>query len=552
MEQPKRTKKYWPLAVFVTAAFLVIVSFNLLALHPLTAGAASKVGHKTSANPEYIALDELVKGLQAATTEQEINELLFSPELINDDGSLLIEIFKQVDQWKLKRAVLYQLKNKLFFGQHNKTELASFFRELSKSSNLPLAQDALIALVQAGEKEALKALAEHLEQFTLAAYPDGKYVALPWEISRQIYKAYPQSITAKGIRAYEKISGQPFFDIDAKRFARNYGDGQYNPGKEIPGWLDWLQKYPGHLATDSAAYRLGRSYEITGDYIQALNWFFTAINSPNGAIAYDAQGRLLYVIDVKMDVEALKAALASTKLKAELKPVLEYSLAVKLARAGQYQNAVRQFQAFIKQYDNQDIFVLNKVAEPTGLSETQNSWDFWSKVKEQQAKITELSAYAQQIAEIENAQESAPLRYQLASLIYHDTYIFYNHLWQGNRIYYNWLGHINEIREQPKVKAELQNYLKEHNNYYQALEMFQELAATTLSPDLAEKVDFSIALAYAHLEYYGQEINVLWTEEEQLRLVAEAFQNYLNKYPEGNYREKAIQALIAYGLISNP
>src|SRR5690606_28486411 len=129
------------------------------------------------------------------------------------------------------------------------------------------------------------------------------------------------------------------------------------------------------------------------------------------------------------------------------RPMVEYTLALKLARLGQYQEAVERFQVFVKEYNNKAALDLaSTVTLPS--NETRDSWDFWGKVREQQASLTELSAYAKQIAEIPQAEESAPLIYRTASMIYHDTYIFYNHFWLGNRLHYNLLGHVNEMTTQ--------------------------------------------------------------------------------------------------------
>lgn len=509
---------------------------------PANTGQELVPDNKIANNRQDVNIDTILPELNNSNSEAAINRILLANISPYEKPELLLRIYEETTNYQVQRAILQYLTPLLY---HDKQMLADFFWHITSGDDLTLAQEAAIALAKKNNQAALQFLTRHLDEHKLQSYPDGTYPKLDWSVSKQIVDKFPHSVTAQGIKAYEKITGQPFFDLEANRYLRNYGDQQYHPDQEIEGWLSWLTKFPGHIATDSAAYRLGRSYEIKGDYLHAVNWLNEAMYAPNGAISFDARGRLLYVLDVQMDLADLYQVQANEKLHPQLKPAILYTIAVKLARQGQYQEAIESFQAFTKEYANQPVyFFTDKYTVP---EEAANNWDFWSKVNEQQAKLTELSAYSKQIDELNDAVESAPLQYEIAALIYHDPFIFYNHLWLGNRTNYNWVGHLNEILAQEKVTREMQSYLHEQNNYLQALHILERLAKLPVSPDLAEKVDYSIALAYAHLEQYGQEIAVLWPEDKQICLANQAFIAYLNKYPQGNYREPALRAVAAYG-----
>ncbi|MDS1029947.1 hypothetical protein RDV78_05450 [Bacillota bacterium LX-D] len=513
---------------------LVIPLFNIR----LQSAGATGSKYKQSITNKEINLTKLCSNLENHASDEEIIEALFSLS-IKQNSSLLIQLFDKTNDYHLQRVLLQQLKQNLLLHEGQKNYISWFLWQNAKYAAPLLAQESLVALVEAKEQNALSFLVQNIETNKLAAYPDGQFVQIPWYISKQICKQYPNSDFAKGIKAYEEISGTPFFDID-KKTERQYGDNQYNPSLEIEEWLKWIKKYPGHIASDSAAYRLGRCYEISGYYSQALNWYYQAVKAPNGAIQNDAKGRLIYVLDVKMDADQLNDALTSQKICPEVEPAAKYTLALKLIRSGKYQVGIAKLQKFAQEYEEKPVY--NFTFDKSQNDKT-DKWAFWSKVKEQQAKLTELSAYAQQL---DNTELSAPLQYKIAALIYHDNLIFYNHFWQGQRIIYNWLGHINEIRNQPPVQTELQNSIKEQNNYYQALQKFLELKDKELPPDLKEKVIFSIALCYSHLESYGQEIDVLMSEEMQHKQVLDSLKNYLNNYPNGNYRTEAEKALTAY------
>lgn len=540
-----------PILVVLAISIVLLLVANLCNLYPMPADATNKIEESYQKQLQLIKLEQIKKSLNACKSTEEIRQLLNDPFFAEDKVAKLIEIFqdRELNNFLVKREILSLLSEKLA-NDSQQIRLKSFFWEVAKGQDLALAQEALVALIQNNEQEALPYLVQHLENYKLARYPDGSYVKIPWEIIQEIYKSFPTSTIAKGLKEIEKITGHQFVGAEQTKIISKIisEEESYRPKWEIPRWEKWLEKYPGHIATELVTYRIGRSYEILGQYAQALNWLHTALNSPDGTMGFQVYGRIIYLIDVKMSAERIEAVLNNPNLKQELRPLLEYTLAIKLARSGQYQEAVERFQYFVKKYQELPVNTLKANANENALQlYYQTDPDkFWTRIKEQQARLTELAAYARQVEQIQAIHESAPLRYEIAALIYHNPYIFYNHFWQGRRVHYNWLSDINQKLNYPPIRQEMESFVKEHNNYFQALQLFQKLKEIKLSPDLAEKVDFSIALCYAHLENYGKEIEVLWSEEEQKKLALEAFQNYLAKYPQGNYRQEAIQAIKAY------
>lgn len=314
-----------------------------------------------------------------------------------------------------------------------------------------------------------------------------------------------------------------------------YGDKQYNPEVEIPGFEAFLRDYPGHPATDSSSYRLGRCYEIRGRYAEALNLLLAASQSPNAALKWDASQRVIFVVDVVMNEQDTAKVLAGGRLNPELVPLVEYSQAVKLLRANKYAEADQLMTAFIDQYDGKNVY-----EQVTGWGPSQ--WDFWNKVRRQRDQARNLVNL--QDVSSQTGEMGRDAQYKLAAAIYHDLYIYYNHFWQGGRNDYLWLGHIAETYDDPSEQAKIRRFLEGHNNYYQALNLFKAMQGQTgLSAGMREKVDYNVSLCYIHLKYYGYEVRNLYNEEELDNLLVASLKLFIEKYPNSEMMAKALLAL---------
>lgn len=417
------------------------------------------------------------------------------------------------------------------------TRLTYWLREVAaKDGDASCRQEALAALYKAGDKTALAKLVKDTEEH--GTFRENSFWG--WNLLYTLNEQYPKSFVARGIAAYERVRGLEYFVVDRPSedgiwWGYEYGDKQYNPEVEIPGFEAFLRDYPGHPATDSASYRLGRCYEIKGCYAEALNLLLAASQSPNGALKWDASQRVIFVADVVMSAEDAAKTLVDGRLNPELVPLVEYSYAVKLLRANQYAEADRLLTAFIDQYDGQDVY-----EQVTGWGPSQ--WDFWNKVRGQRDQARNL-AYLQDVSN-QKGEIGQDAQYKLAAAIYHDLYVYYNHFWQGGRNDYLWVGHIAETYDDSSEQAKIRRFLAGHNNYYQALNLFKAMQAQTgLSAGMREKVDYNVALCYIHLKYYGYEIRNLYSEGELDNLLVESLNAFIEKYPNSEMMAKALLAL---------
>lgn len=417
--------------------------------------------------------------------------------------------------------------------------ILKWLRDTAANNNDPSCQqEALAGLYNAGQKNALAALAKNTEEN--GVFRENGFWG--WKLLYALNKQYPNSLISRGIAAYEKVRGMKYFVIDRPStegtwWGYVYGDKQYSPDTEIPGYEAFLKDYPGHPATDSASYRLGRCYEIKGRYTEALNMLLASSQSPDGDMKYDASQRVIFVADVVMNDTDVTAALSDSKLREDLKPLLQYTHAVKLMRKGAYDEAQVAYNAFIEAYDGQPVY-----KNVTGWDSEQ--WGFWNRVKTQRDLAAQLAVLKQTAQK--SGQEGLDARYKMAALIYHDDKSFYNHFWQGGRITYLWIGHISETYDDPHEKAKIAPFLKEHNNFCQALPIFEGmLQEKEMTAAMREKVDYSVALCYEHLLNYGIEMTNLFPKDELRRKTVESFTQFIEKYPES---EMSAKALLAVGL----
>lgn len=352
------------------------------------------------------------------------------------------------------------------------------------------------------------------------AFPE---VQFNWEWERQAIAAYPESFHARGIRAYEQIRGRPYFEIERMRQPgwhpyRDFGNRQYAPDREIPGWLAYLQAYRTHQGADDAAYRLGRSYEIKGQYGEALRWLDAALKLGDGEMRPYARTRIAWILDALLDEAGVRALPAD--LPADLQPLVAYATAVHELRAGKYAEADRELGALIERWGDQPVL----------LAWRQADYPFWSRVREQRAQAVRLAELT--------AVGSWQSRYDMAALMYHDDFVFYNHTWGGGRQYY--LREMQNALSGDMAPA-YTRWIAGSNNLIQALAVFERLAEAPAP--IAEKAAYSRAITLGKLVNYGQDV-ALWRPITEVGKMGEAaLEQFLVRYRKSTLAPDALLSL---------
>lgn len=398
-----------------------------------------------------------------------------------------------------------------------------------------------------GQEKALQQFVHDTDQNGLAALnQEGQIsqISLGWQLLRDIYQKYPQSYLGRGIRVYEEVRGKPYFEIDRPEeqftaiWVPPYGDEEYDPDREIPGWENFLAGYSSHPAADDAAYRLARCYEIRGRFADAVNTMQKARFLPDGDMRYAADGRLVYILDVRMTYDQLKA-LSSEKLEPPLNAFVEYSLAVKEIRRDNYGQAAFMLEEFLKQKkaltDGRYILTFNRLND-------NDPYDLFGSVEKQLAEVEELAVLQ---AQWEKSQEPADL-YNLAAAIFHNEMLYYNHLWAGQRQYYNWLGYINATG-QGHAPAEMAAYARDLINYNHSLPYFQQVyQALSTEPELKAKALYSTGLCYIALDEWGEDAAFAFNPMDIMERVVSTYQQFVKEYPDSSMADDALLAIGSY------
>ncbi|MFZ5597584.1 MAG: protease complex subunit PrcB family protein [Bacillota bacterium] len=298
-----------------------------------------------------------------------------------------------------------------------------------------------------------------------------------------------------------------------------------------------LYQFPGHPEADDAAYSLARCYEIEGRWVEALNALQGALALPDGDMRYHAAGRIIYILDVRMTREQLEE-LPQTDLSPSLRPLLDYTLAVREIRRDNFREAALALAEFLRKYGESETRDL----PPLGPLYTARKYDFRGAVEKQIGRVNELAGLRDQW---EKSRDPARL-YALAAAIYHDQMLYYNHLWAGHRQWYNWLGYINDTAH-GRAPAEMAAFAREMINYNHCPGYFQQVYEnTSASPELRAKALYSTGLSYIGIDQWGQDAWFGFSRTGVKQKITAVYQQFIKEHPGSSLLDGALLALGAY------
>lgn len=498
---------------------------------------------------------------RAALTASAIRERLFAPGLPLEARLHLVEALRLLPG---KRAAEWEGWFEAYeeAGQRLPPEEARAFRrrlaeawpwgapaevrrrlgELAQAaSDPPLRQRLLARLWQEGREERwLAALAAEVEAH-------GWQAGVPhWELLRTLVERRPKGRLAAGVRLYEQVRGLPYFAWDRRDesiyWLMSLGDEQYRPEEEIPGWHAFLERFPDHPGADDAAYRLGRCLEIQGDYPGALAAFYRALELPDGDLRFAAYGRILHLLDTLRAEEFQAFHPWPEGLPEELRWPVAYGEAVALLREGRYAEAADALGRLLEGQEEPDslrpaLFALRPTAMDGG-------YPLGAMLDRQRASARALAELAQAAEAASSPEDGARARYELAARIYHDPYLFYNHLWAGKRQAFYWLGGVN-AHLYGALTARFRDYVRRSHHLAQALPMLEALAGPDAPPALRARALFSVGRAYTELLSAAEEAQVLFPPEELRRRAAAALEGFLALKPRDPLADDALLMLAA-------
>jgi hypothetical protein len=359
------------------------------------------------------------------------------------------------------------------------------------------------------------------------AYPGNSFWQ-DWGWEKRMYAEYPNSYLARGVRAYEAVLGEGKYFDEMRRWTLrgrfpvyDAGNRGYDPAREIPAWLAFLEQFSSHSAGGEAAYRLARCYEIEGRYTEALFWLHQATQLPNGEFAYQARGRITWILDALLTDEAL---FALTDFPPKLSAQVEYARALRQLRAGDWDAVVDALDAVIDRYGS-ELHEGAQGAAPQRLGSV-------------------LAPQRQQAARLRSPARSDDPEslYALAAAMFHDPKLFTNRLWSFGRGPGFIGGHAWPAMG-GGYEVQYGRWAADSSNLVQAARVF---ARITSGPEaLQAKAAYSRARALAELIQPGSYIN-LWRSQREIGLdAASLFEEMAERYPNSDLADDALLS-VAY------
>lgn len=313
-------------------------------------------------------------------------------------------------------------------------------------------------------------------------------------------RRHRESWFCRGAVEYLKVRGGEYYSYRPLKYMGS--EDQFNPEEEIPGWNRWLREFPDHPSADDALYRLGRCYEIEGDYDRAIGCFLDVLKSPDDYWRFDAVYRLIYILDVEMSRDDFERYLANHP-DSLIYPEVLYSYGVCLMREGSYERAISIFNELRKKYslDNNDIFIFTKFYYlRTSLG---------GNLKKQITDCRALARIQKQINEAKTPGQKADILYKKGQFLYYRHLTFYNHLWNGGRVlYYMYSDGIRYDMEAPMTATRIRRENLERRFYEKFYNRMQSIAAFRQIPKVyphcpyMDKVYYSIAMEYTNFDGY--------------------------------------------------
>jgi outer membrane protein assembly factor BamD (BamD/ComL family) len=502
----------------------------------------------TMENPDDATISTLVKAMNDRKLKIHSNEI--------DE---IISAIKTLKNSTLKNYLINYLSSQLSMLDNADKFLA---RKLVNSEEYPLPSDALSMIINAD----LVTNENGQDQWETWEWPEETRLLLENAVDKDLYKLskidngnglvflrlinrYPKSKLAEGAREYSRLTGgASYFGPEINQSSAQVSSVlrlPLNPSDEIKVWPIFLQKYPGHPASDDAVYRIARAYEIKGDYGQAALTYYQASNLPDKALLV-ASSRVLFIVDLLMNSKSVEKLIKNNPYP-ELTPVFQYSKAIHLVREGDLSLAIKNLEQFINSYENKILIgLVNTGEDPVAITEKSN---FWKNIKDQIKNLKELE-------NIRRENISDKQIYKEASFWFNHYLSSYNYFWRSlqtstfSLFIPDWEGPITSIRWSMRhefIQNATKGYDSQNGNLTSIL-LFQKILADYPNSSLAEKAKYSIILNYYWLHQEGWPVS----QEQKDSWVEAAVKNvneFIQQFPQSSMCD---DALITIGDIGAP
>ncbi|MHB8986513.1 MAG: stalk domain-containing protein [Eubacteriales bacterium] len=220
-----------------------------------------------------------------------------------------------------------------------------------------------------------------------------------------------------------------------------------------------------------------------------------------------------------------------------------YELGEKEIRRDDFPQAAASMEKFIQTYEDGGETAAPQEPSPLGLfTFTPVKYDFWGTVKKQLTQVKELAGLQERRDQYKDPSDL----YALSAAIFHNEFLYYNHLWAGGRQGYNFIGNINATGS-GRAPAEMTAFAREMINYNHSLPNFRQVYSDPgTPPEMKAKALYSTGLCYVGLDEWGNDALFAFTPSEVKQKIIATYQQFIKEYPSSSMADDALLALGAY------
>lgn len=532
-----------PFLLIPILGVIIFLGLNIQKVLPAVQVLIKNIKGNDSKVYKEVKWQELKDKLSKSQISAEELNLLYRVDLKDNEINEAIDIFNSSQDSDIKEAIF----NKLSFYVSRNSRNKDLFRSIAKSKDRQLSAIALNAFI----KTELQRDASKNDQWTTWQWSPEVIGLLEEASDQHMYKLsqfnslqllklverYPNSKMAKGAIEYRNlVNGSEYFGYEnpTRAFLRQ----PFYPSEEKKTWLRFIDTYPDHPGTDDAMFRIARSYEVEGDYQNAILWYYKSSQAPDGFMSNNSIGRIFLLIDSivsSAEISQIIGKLSDKKPENNLLIYLQYSKAINLVKEDKLEDAYNSLNIFVKTYKQTKLRALDGTYIDSDSK-------FWNYLNNQIEDIKELQ-------KIRNQQISDKKLYEEAAFFFNKNLLTYNFLsgdywrlwipekWEGNSTYI-------QYSISPNLIDLFWQKHESRNEILKSLALFQKLLDEYPNSELRQKAEYSIGLNYYYLSREKWKLRSVKNPKER---AVQAFNKFVKDYPKSSMADDALISIAFLG-----
>lgn len=521
-------------AYLVIAGSIVFSIVNIQKIIPMVQGIIVNIkGGNNSQSYKEVKWQDLKGQLSSSEISVDVLNLISRVYLKDNEINEAIDIFDSSKNIDLRKGLFVK-----FSSSTQNPRVKDLVTSIAKSQDRQLSPIALRALISSETKRD----SSNNDQWTTWQWSPEILVLLEDAVNQNMFRLsafsyhqllklaerYPESMMTKGAIQYRNhTNGSNYFGYQNSTILRQ----PFNPTTEKNIWLKFIDMYPDHPGTDDAMFRIARSYEVLGEYQNAVLWYYKSSQAPDGGISSSSVRRIFLLTNSIMSVQEVSLLIEQLIQKQQaqnLIPYLEYGKALNLVNTGDLQAGHDAIDKFIKRYKQQGVRIING-----GYLNLDSV--FWNELERQVEDIKELQKILSQPKSDKRLYEEGAFWFNKKRL----TYNFLEKTFGSSSLPVKWDGNLTYTGY--SVTENLVNTFwekhKSRNQLLKSVKAFGALLKEYPNSDLREKASYSIALSYYYLHREGWRLRDI---QDSKNIAVQSFEKFISDFPESSMADDAL------------